>query len=182
MKMSWRNCLSKMAFLALLTICTSCVKDVDLDQTDEIVLSPEAAVDLIFFDLVNEEFTVVSSSGVTAKDETRLDFLDDDYIQNDLVRADFNFRFTNTFESHLTAIIRFLSPANGVQHTILVSIPRGSLETPSVIDYTEIINEAQINRIRRSIKVSVEVTRHDPLAVAGSLQLASKGFFYFEFK
>ena len=164
-----------MAFLTLLVACFSCVKDVDLDQANEIVLSPEAAVDLIFFDLVASEFTTVSGSGVTAKDETRLDFLDDDYIQNDLVRADFNFRFTNTFESPLNAIIRFLSPGNGVQHTVVVPIPQGSLEEPAVVDYTEIINEAQITRIRRSIKMSVEVTRHDPSAVAGSLQLASKG-------
>lgn len=179
--MPWKKNFSKTAFLGLLIALSSCVKDVDLDQYDEIVLSPEAALDLIFFDLTNEEFTGISNDGVTAKDETRLDFLDDDYIQNDLVRVDLNFRFTNTFQSPLTATIRFLSPANVVQHTVVVPIPQGTTENPAVLDYTEIINEGQITRIRRSIRMSVEVTRHDSLAVEGSFQLESKGYFYFEF-
>ncbi len=176
------NYLSKIVFLSLVLVSYSCVKDVDLDQYNEIVLSPEAAIDLIYFDLTADEFTGENGSGVTASDETRLDFLDDDYIQNSLVRADFNFRFTNTFQSPLTATIRLVSPSNSVQHTIEVPIPSGSLGEPATIDYTEIIDENQINRVRRSIKMSVEIIRHDPTAIEGSLQLASKGFYYFEFQ
>lgn len=177
-----KNYLSKIAFLTLLLACSSCVKDVDMDQYDEIILSPEAAVDLIFFDLTAEVFTEGSGSGQTASDETRLDFLDDDYIQNNLVRADFNFRFTNSFQSPLTATISLISPGNSVQHTIIIPIPPGSPGEPATVDYTEIITEAQIYRVRRSIKMSVAITRHDPMAVEGSLHLASKGFYYFEFE
>lgn len=172
----------KIAFLTLLVWCSSCVQDVDLDQYNEIVLFPEAAIDLIYFTITAEDFTGGSGGDVTASDETRLDFLDDDYIQDGLVRSDFNFRFTNTFQSPITARIRFLSPSNSVQHTIIIPVSSGSTGSPATVDYTEIINEDQIARIRRSIKLSVEVTRHDPVAVEGTLQLESKGFYYFEFK
>lgn len=180
--MSLKKSLLKISFLTLLLLNYSCVKDVDLDQYEEIILTPEAALDLIFFTITNDDFTNTSGGEATAGDETRLDFLDDDYIQNDLVRADFNFRFTNTFQSPLTATIRFLSPSNAVQHTIVIPVPPGSAGDPSTVDYTETIFEDQIGKIRRSIKVSVEITRHDPIAVDGSLQLESKGFYYFEFR
>lgn len=174
--------LLKIAFLTLLVWCTSCVKDVDLDQYEEIIISPEAALDLIYFTVTAEDFTGGSGGEVTARDETRLEFLDDDYIQDGLVRSDFNFRLTNTFQSPITATIRFLSASNSVQHTIVIPVGPGTIEAPATVDYTEIINKDQINRIKRSITLSVEITRHDPFAVEGALQLESKGFYYFEFQ
>ncbi len=182
MKMSLKKTLSKIAFLTILLVFSSCVKDVDLDQAEDIVLTPEAAIDLVYFTITSEDFSPGPGLVDTARDETRLDFLDDDYIQNSLVQADFNFRFTNTFESPLTATIKFVSPGNAVQHTIIIPVPQGSIGSPATVDFTEIINENQINRVRRSIKVSIEITRHEPLAVEGSLQLESKGFYYFEFE
>lgn len=180
--MSLNKNLSKIAFLTLLLISFSCVKDVDLDQYEEIVLSPEAAIDLVFFTITSDDFSGDPAGETTARDETRLEFLDDEYIQNNLVRADFNFRFTNTFQSPLTATIQFLSPSNAVQHTMVISVPQGSPGEPATVDYVESIFQDQINRIRRSIKVSVEITRHNSAFSEGSLQLESKGFYYFEFE
>ena len=173
--------LPKIAFLTLIFLCSSCFRDVDMDQIDEVAISPEAALDLIFFEITNDKFTGSPGSGGTASDETRLDFLDDDYIQNDLQRVHLNFRFTNSFESELTAVFKLRSPDDAVQHTIQIPIPAGNAVAPATVDFTEIINESEISRVRKSIKISVEITRQDPLAVNGSLELASKGFFYFEF-
>jgi hypothetical protein len=180
--MSFNKNLFKIAFLALLLTNFSCVKDVDLDQYEEIVLAPEAAIDLVFFTIAADDFTSTGGGETTARDETRLDFLDDDYIQTSLVRADFNFKFHNTFQSPLTATIRFLSPSNSVQHTIVVPIPQGDSGNSGTVDFTESIFEDQINRIRRSIKVSIEITRHDSTTTEGTLKLESKGFYYFEFE
>ncbi|MHA6281459.1 hypothetical protein ACXYMT_14890 [Salinimicrobium sp. CAU 1759] len=168
--------------MTLLLLHYSCVKDVDLDQYEEIVLTPEAALDLIFFTITNNDFSSTPGGEVSASDETRLDFLDDDYIQNNLVRADFNFRFTNTFQKPLKATIRLLSPSNSVQHTVIIPIPAGTTSTPARVDYTETINEGQIARVRRSIKLSVEISSPDPIFNEGTLQLESKGFYYFEFE
>lgn len=180
--MALKKSLFRISFLTLLLLHFSCVKDVDLDQYEEIVLSPEAAIDLIFFTVTNDDFSSTSGGGTTARDETRLDFLDDDYIQNNLVRADFNFRFANTFQNQLTATIRLLSPSNSVQHTIVIPIPAGSSDQPVTVDYTETISQGQISRVRRSIKLSVEISSPDPILDEGALQLESKGFYYFEFE
>ncbi|NJY63136.1 hypothetical protein HC174_10250 [Salinimicrobium sp. CDJ15-81-2] len=175
--------LFKAAFLILFIMLNSCVKDVDLDQAEEIVIPPTAAIDLIYFDLTEDQFFVGPGGNLRAVDETRLDFLDDDYIQDGLMRADFNFRFINSFESPFDINILFKSPSNAIRHQIRIEVPAGTVGTPAVIDYTEIIDNSQIDRIRKSIKVSVEVDmQENPAATGGSLQLKSKGTYYFEFK
>lgn len=175
--------LFKIGLLFLLISLVSCVKDVDMDQYEEIVIPPTAAIDLIYFDLSLEEFSVGSGGNLRAVDESRLDFLDDDYIQTGLMRADFNFRFINTFENSFTANFLFRSPTNAIRHQIQIEIPAGSVNSPAVVDYTEIIDITQIEKIRKSIKVSVEIDmQEDPIATDGSLQLKSKGTYYFEFK
>lgn len=167
--------------IALLLLQSSCVKDVDLDQYEEIIIPPEAAIDLIYFTLSREDFTDPNNSPLRAADVTRLDFLDDDYIQTNLVRADFNFRFTNTFSREFVAVIKLLSEGNAVQHEILLPIPAGSEASPARVDFTDIINKDQIGKVRRSIKLSVEVTTHNAPFEEGKLSLKSRAFYYFEF-
>lgn len=175
--------LFKIAFLLLLVSLTSCVKDVDLNQAEEIVIPPTAAIDLIYFDLTSDEFIVGPGGNLRAVDESRLDFLDDDYIQTGLMRADFNFRFINSFENAFKINILFRSPTNAIRYQIPIEIPAGSMEAPAVIDYTEIVHNSQIDKIRKSIKVSIDIDMlEDPVVTEGSLQLKSKGTYYFEFK
>ena len=175
--------LFKIVFLLLLITLVSCVKDVDLDQAQEIVIPPTAAIDLVYFDLTSDEFFVGPGGNLRAADESRLDFLDDDYIQTGLMQADFNFRCTNSFQNAFKINIFFRSPSDAIRYQIPIEVPAGSIEAPAVIDYTEIIDNSQIDKIRKSIKVSIEIDMLEDLVVTeGNLQLKSKGTYYFEFK
>lgn len=176
--------ITKMPFLALLLLlCSSCIKDVDLDQYNEIVIPPTAAIDLIYFTLDPEDFVDASGGNQKASDYVRLEFLDDDYIQDGLIRADFNFVFTNTFQQEFTAVFRFISENNSTQHSFAINVPPGTPDDPAVVNYTEIIPQSQIGVIRRSIKLEVQVEMQPNSApVEGQLQLESKAFYKFEFK
>lgn len=178
---SYKNLL-RITFLTLLLFCTSCVKDVDMDQAEEIVIPPTAAIDLIYFDLTVEELSTGSGGNLRAEDETRLDFLDDDYIQDGLMRADFNFRFTNSFQNSFSVNFLFRTESNAITHQIRVDVPAGTTASPAIIDFTEII-DSEINRIKRSIKVSAQIDMQEALISGeGNLKLQSKGIYYFEFK
>lgn len=175
--------LFKIIFLSMLVFFASCVKDVDLDQREEIVIPPTAAIDLIYFDLSSNDLINGPGGNLRAVDETRLEFLDDDYIQTSLMRADFNFRFANSFQNAFTVNFLFKSENNAIRHQILVDIPAGTSGSSAVVNYSEIIDTPQIDKIRKSIKVSVEVTMQGTTnASAGNLTLESKGTYYFEFK
>lgn len=183
MKMSYGS-ITKLPLLALiLLISTSCVKDVDLDQYNEIVIPPTAAIDLIYFTLEKEDFIDAAGNPKTANDNVRLEFLDDDYIQDGLMRADFNFVFTNSFQQQFTTTFKFLAENNSVQHSFKIDVPAGTAGSPATVNYTELIPESQINVIRRSIKLLVEIEMQPNSApVEGELQLESKAFYKFEFK
>lgn len=179
-----RGSIQKLPFLALLFfLASSCVKDVDLDQYNEIVIPPTAAIDLIYFNLDPLDFTDSSGNLREAEDFLRLEFLDDDYIQDGLVRADFNFVFTNTFRQGFVATFNFLSESNSLQRAVKINIPPGSESDPAVVDYTEIVPQAEIGAIKRSIKLLVKIEMQSNAApIEGKLELESKGYYKFEFK
>ena len=160
----------------------SCVKDVDINQYEEIVVPPRAALDLVYFNLDPSDFSDGSGGIKKASDDVRLEFLDDDYIQDGLMEADFNFRFTNTFAQEFHVVMKFISESNSVQHTINFHVPAGSTASPAILDYTERIDESQISRIRRSIRLLVEVEMlPNSQPIEGELQLESKAYYTFEF-
>ena len=180
--MSTRNRI-KIAFLPLLFLVFSCVKDVDLDQIDEIVIPPTAAIDLVYFDLEAPDLEDTSRDTKAASDDLRLEFLDDDYIQEGLIRADFIYKFINTFPQPATATIKFLSESNSVRHQIIIDIPAGSDSAPAVVNVSDIINQDQISRIRNSIKMSVDIELFpNAEALEGTLKMESKAYYYFEFQ
>lgn len=171
------------ALLPVVIFCSSCVRDVDLDQASEIVIPPTAALDLVYFTLGAEHFYPANTTGPRMADDlVRLEFLDDDYIQDGLVRADLNFRFTNTFTSPILCDIVFLSENNSERYRINFLIPGGSSEQPGIIDFTEIIEGANLNSFKQAIKMRLELemlSGADP--EGGQLQLKSKAFLKLEF-
>ena len=168
-------------FLISCFFLSSCIKDIDVDQFDEIVIPPSVEMDLVYFRLEPEDFLESSGSKKTATDALRLEFLDDDYIQTGLKSAEFNTFFINKFDQPLTATFKFLSEGRTLQHSFSVDIPAGSEEEPTVINYTEIIPEAQIEKIRRSIWLVTEVEVFGEVPTTGKLILESKGLYKFEF-
>lgn len=170
----------KFLFLVLIFF-TSCVKDVDIDQFEEIVIPPSATIDLVYFDLGFGDFTDSSGSAKSAKDELRLEFLDDDYIQTGLKSAEFNVVFTNTLDQALIATFRFESESRDLQYSFSVPIPAGSEASPTIVNYTEIVPESEISKIKSSIWFVTEITSTGSVPTKGGLKLESKGLYNFEF-
>lgn len=168
-------------FLISCFFFSSCIKDIDVDQFDEIVIPPSVEMDLVYFQLTPEDFLQPSGSRRTMTDELRLEFLDDDYIQTGLKSAEFNTVFINKFDQPLTTTFTFLSEGRTLQHRFTVDIPAGSEEEPTVINYTEIFPETQIEKIRRSIWLVTEVEILGEVPTTGQLTLESKALYKFEF-
>lgn len=173
-----------LVFLPVFFLFQSCMKDVDLDQINDIVIPPEAAIDLVYFKLDPSHFVDRENSQINVvEDVVRLEFLDDNYIQNGLMRADFNFKYTNNFRQPFTSSITFMSENNSENYKITFSIPAGNPDSPQIKNYTEIIGKADIEAIRKSIKMKIELKMLPNFQpIEGGLQLKAKAFYKFEFK
>ena len=183
--MSFLNPFLKLClFLLFVAGLTSCVKDVDLDQAERITLQPDLQVDLLVFDVDELDFRdpTTNSLKTRIRDTVRLEFLDDDYIQDDLSEVEFSFKYINSFPQNFSSSIFFLSENNNVQHQVDFSIAAGTMDNPVTTEVIELIPQNQIGVIRRSIKMVVEIEvlpNSEPFT--GELTFQSKGLFSFQF-
>jgi len=162
----------------------SCVKDVDLDQASDIGLKPKLQIDLLVYDVNETNFvdTLTNQQKTIIRDTVRLEFLDDSYIQDDLMEVEFKFKYINSFTRSFHNKISFLSENNSAQHVVEFNINPGDENNPAVTEVIDLIQFNQIQVIRRSIKMAVEIEAlpgNDPFT--GELKFQSKGLFSFEF-
>lgn len=165
-------------------LLTSCFKDVDFGQAENISLEPDLEVDLLFYQLNETDFLDSESDAYTPiiRDTVRLEFLDDDYIQDGLMYTALRFRHENIFPYKINTNIRFLDNNGRDQFNVTYIIPEGIAGSPSVIDTTRIIEGNEIRKMRRSIQMVVqhEIVDGDD-SLQGELKFMSKGLFRFEF-
>jgi len=174
-------------FLVLLLFSlglSSCVKDVDLNQAKDIGLKPKLQIDLLIFDVNEADFvdTLTNQQKTIIRDTVRLEFLDDSYIQDDLMEVEFSFKYINSFPQSFHNKITFLSENNSAQHVVEFNINPGDKNNLAVTEVIDLIEFDQIQVIRRSIKMVVEIEalpNNDPFT--GELKFQSKGLFSFEF-
>lgn len=179
-----RKILPLLLILSVVSGFTSCVKDIDLDQAGDISLQPEIQASLLIFEVDQRDFIdpVTKMQRLIIRDTVRLEFLDDDYIQNDLEKVEFSFKYRNTFPQSFSNRILFLSENNGLQHEVNFDTAPGSSGNPEVSEIIEIIGPDRIQVIKRSIKMVVEIgvnPGNEPFN--GKLNFESKGLFSFQF-
>lgn len=146
-----KNFLAKSISLMLIGgVLSSCVKDVDLEQKEEISLSPDVQIDLLIYDIDQSQFVDPSTgnSKTHISDTVRLEFLDDDYIQEDLSSVEFYFRHINTFPREIESKIRFLSDANQEQFAVNYTIKPGVDGNPVTTEQFEFFEEDRIHLVR----------------------------------
>ena len=163
---------------------TSCFKDVDFGQAPDIALEPDLQVDLAYYELNENDFLDSENNSYTPliRDTIRLEFLDDDYIQDGLTYTEFRFRHENQFPYPIRSNIKFLGENNRREFNMIYMIPPGSLGAPSVVDTLKVMEGTAIRKVRRSIKMVMELEiEGGEKDLAGRLKFLSKGLFRFEF-
>lgn len=167
----------------LFFVVISCVKDTDFDQADEIVLTPTVELDLIYFNLSASDFFDPNTSNqiLTVRDTTELRFLNDVEVQENLRRAEFYFKFTNSIAREFQADFQFLSPQNDTTYTAQTTVTQGSVSNPISTEFIENVEGDAINDLTRASRVVVSVTIPSSNAnLEGDLNLQSKVTYYVE--
>lgn len=169
----------------ILILCTSCVKDVDFNQTAEIIIAPKVDLDLVFFDLDTANFMSADTGMPVAviRDTTRLEFLDDDFIRENLRQIDFVFRYDNSFAQSFEHQALFLNDADEVQYAVTFDVEASPGGTAVTTLFTQTVEEIDLDAIRNSIKMLIELTllpNGDP--VVGELSHQSKAVYSLEFE
>ncbi|WP_299676843.1 hypothetical protein [uncultured Dokdonia sp.] len=173
-----------MALITSFFICTSCVSDVDFDQAQDVVISPTVDASLIFFTLDTSDFETVDTQEViiTARDTTRLEFLDDDFIRENLKEVTLDFQVDNTFGQSLVNRASFLNGGGQEQFVVFFEITSSTDGSVQRTEFTQVLSEEDIQAISNSRILANEViltTNGAP--INGELSLQSKVLYSLEF-
>ena len=178
----------KSLLVLAVSIClffTGCIKDTDFDQAEDIALTPVFELDLIYFDLVSENFydSINSAPILTVRDTTEIEFLDDSTLHESLNRAEFYFKFTNSIPRSFQVDFQFLSELNDTTYTTQTSVAQGAPSNPVITEFVENVEGDDILRLTLADKVVVSVTAPSSVEnLEGVLNMKSKATYYLEYR
>lgn len=169
---------------ALMMVCfTSCVKDTDFDQADNILLTPVLELDFIHFTLDQSDYfnPNTGQQRLIVTDTSDLNFLNESFVREDLIRAEFLFKFENSAAIDFITEFRFLNDNNVLKYEIVIPIPAGSLTAPLLLEHIEDIQAQGINDLTRASKVVINVSIPSSIEnIEGALNLQSKTTYFLE--
>lgn len=163
----------------------SCVKDTDFNQAQDVTITPIVELDLIYFNLVANDFfdNVTSTPRLTVRDTTDIRFLDDTDTQESLLKADFLFIFNNSIPRSFQADFQFLDSLNVERYFTSTFVEMGTPSNPVSTEFTETVEGEDIVQLTQSDKVVVSVTiPSSDATLEGELNLKSKTTYYLEIK
>lgn len=153
---------------------TSCVKDVDFDQIDNIEITPVVKASLIYFDVTVSDFEVSSFN----TDVTEFHLFDSNTIQNDVTKIDLIFDIENTFNKNFNIIYSFLNDLGEVVSVIdLLSQSNTNLNEIITFENQELQNLLSA----KAIVVSVTIIQNsNPTTPQMNLNFKSAADVYFK--
>lgn len=158
---------------------TACVKDTDFDQTDDILVTPVVELDFLFFNLNSESFSDIGVNNLIVTDTTNFDFLNDEFAVDNLIRAEFFFKNTNSFPVNFISEYKFLDDFNELQYEIIFPVGAGSVNSPLITEHLENIEGEALIALTNAGKVVVNIIALAPGDnLEGTLKLQSKTTYY----
>ncbi len=171
----------------MLLITTSCVKDVDFEQAENFSLNPVLETSVIYFNEPASTFFVNNAGDevAEAQDATVIDVFDDDFVIDNLVKAVFTFKITNSIERAFQTRIDFLNPEEEVQHTFTVNTVASINNQDVITDYIEVFEGDDLVNLKATNKIvftAILFPSTDGSVInentIGRIELKSKATFY----
>lgn len=142
-------------FLICVLFLFGCVKDIDMDQLDDIEFLSEHKIALIHFDLEVPDFLDdLNNEKLRLSDFTRIPIFDGSYTEDYLIQADFQYVFSNSFDRGVTIQYQFFDIYGNFLHELpQIYIPKGALD----LSVTQSISGDDISLVSATDQVIVAV-------------------------
>lgn len=169
--------------LSALTL--NCSEPVDFEQTDDLSLAPVIESSLFFYKGTAGDFFTGGTEIISTPPETiELGIFKDDFVQENLVKAEFVFESTNSINRAYSLALNFLNDNNEILHSFTVDTPASPDREKLVIEHIETFEGITLERLKQSTKVVSILTMLAGEAISqnspGEINLKSKGVFYLE--
>ena len=170
--------------LFIIFLFSSCISDIDFDQLDEVVITPAVDIDLVYFTVSEDTFSDVNAGdpSFTLSETTRLEFLNDDVVRENLKEIEIQYRVANSYRQSVIATSIFKNLQGDVMYEIQFPVDASVDGSEVVTQFTAVIPEEDIIAISNSIDLEtvLEFTL-DGQEIVGFLDFRSKAIYALEF-
>jgi hypothetical protein len=171
------------SFICIVLLLTSCIKDTDFSQSEDISLSPVMEFNLIYFDIEAPKFfdEIEGEALLTVRDTTALNFINGTDTQEVLKKVEFFFDFTNSIPRIFEITFDFLTEENELVYSLNTIVFPGSNTLSRQTIFIKEIALQDLEQLTMSTKVlSVVTIPASDQELTGSLNLKSKATYYLE--
>jgi len=170
-----------------LFLLVSCVKDVNFEQAEDLLVTPALEVSLVRFNESATRFSANGSEITVIRDSVRIEIFNAKFTVDNLRRAEFLFETTNSINRPFNVDIQFLNDANEEQYLIQFGVAASPNNQEFVTINEEIFENDAINDLKATTKLIFTFTIQPSTDgsvldenSAGSIKFRSKGAFYID--
>jgi len=160
---------------------SACIKDTDFDQTDDIEITPALELDFVFFTLDANRFYDIDAGeyNLVVSDTTDFTFLNDEFTSENLLRAEFLFKSTNSLPVDFISKIDFLNASYEVFYTIQFPVNSGTINNPTITEFIQVIEGNDMELLTQADKVIVSINASTSVEnLEGVYKFQSKTAYY----
>jgi hypothetical protein len=173
--------------LVFLFLITSCVEDLDFEQAEALAISPVLEASLLFFDFQASSFDdPTGTENLIVRDELEFDFFNEEFIRDNLARAEFFFEITNSIDRDFRLDLIMYDINGIVTHMFDIAVvPDGNNEI--VTTYTELFEDDVLEQLKNTTRIEFILTAFPHISgipfdatSIGKIKMRSKATLFFE--
>ncbi len=178
------NALAPYKFLLvfMLILLSSCTKDVDFGQANDLEITPTLEASIIYFNAPATKFYNNGEISVT-QDFVLLDIFNNKFTVDYLTKADFTFETVNTINRTFRLDINFIDINDNLQYAITLIAPQSTNNQALANEQIVVFEGADLQALKRTAKLVFTITLQSGETIDdttwGDITLKSKGLFYF---
>lgn len=169
----------------VITICLilfSCTKEIDFEQADDFEISPVIESSLIFFDEPASRFLVNNTQIIPIKDSIEIDLFNNDFIVDNLIKADFVFEATNSINKTFQVRVDLINDTGQPLHTFTILALPSTDGSDVLSNHVEVFEGATLVALKSTTKLVFTLSLLSGESInqttLGRIKLRSKAVFY----
>ncbi len=160
----------------------SCTKEVDFDQAEDLEISPVLETSLVFFDETVNSFLVNNLPVFTIEDAFDLDIFKNDFVVDNLIKAEFEFEGVNSIVRAFEIDVAFLDEADVELHSFTFTMQESTDGSDVPSEHIEVFENDKLTNLTSTTRITFALRMLPGTGVdqttPGRLQLKSKAVFY----
>lgn len=164
----------------------SCIEDLDFDQAEDFSAEPILVSSLAFFDEPASTFIIDQGDSNVITDTLSVDIFNDQFVVDNLIRAEFFLETTNSINRVFQAQVDFFNDEFELQDTFTVDVLRSQNNADVITEFTKVFLDDDLESLKATTEIVftltlVEDTNLPPIDedTLGRLLFNSRGTFFF---